>query len=39
VPDIHGMMKSNAASILGKQKDNGQQLLNKLGGLFSKKKQ
>jgi AsmA protein len=39
VPDIHGMMKSNAASILGKQKDNGQQLINKLGGLFSKKKQ
>ena len=36
-PDVSGMLKSNASAILGNQKANGKQLLNKLGGLFGKK--
>jgi AsmA protein len=37
-PDVSGMMKSNMGSILGNQKNNGQQLVNSLGGLFGGKK-
>jgi hypothetical protein len=33
------MLKNNASSILSTQKNNGQQLVNSLGGLFGKKKQ
>jgi AsmA protein len=36
-PNVKGLLKSNTAAILGKQKQNGQQVLNKLGGLFGKK--
>jgi AsmA protein len=38
-PDVNGMLKNNASSILGGQKNNGQGLANSLGGLFGKKKQ
>jgi AsmA protein len=38
-PDVNGMLKNNASSILSTQKNNGQQLVNSLGGLFGKKKQ
>ena len=37
-PDVNGMMKSNMSSILGNQKNSGQQLVNSLGGLFGGKK-
>jgi len=37
-PDVSGMLKNNAASILGTQKNNGQQLVNSLGGLLGGKK-
>jgi AsmA protein len=37
-PDVSGLLKNNAASILGTQKNNGQQLINSLGGLFGGKK-
>jgi hypothetical protein len=37
-PDVGGLLKNNATSILGAQKGNGQQLVNSLGGLFGKKK-
>jgi AsmA protein len=37
-PDVNGLLKNNAASILGTQKNNGSQLINSLGGLFGGKK-
>ena len=37
-PDVNGLLKNNASSILGAQKGNGQQLVNSLSGLFGKKK-
>jgi AsmA protein len=37
-PDVSGMLKNNASSILGSQKNSGQQLVNSLGGLFGGKK-
>jgi AsmA protein len=37
-PDVNGLLKNNATSILGTQKNNGQQLINSLGGLFGGKK-
>jgi AsmA protein len=40
-PDVNGLLKNNAASILGTQKgpqNNGQQLVNSLSGLFGGKK-
>ena len=37
-PDVSGMLKNNATSILGTQKGNGQQLVNSLSGLFGGKK-
>jgi AsmA protein len=38
-PDVNGLLKNNAASILGTQKGNGQQqLVNSLSGLFGGKK-
>ena len=36
-PDVKAMLKNNASSILSNQKSNGQHVINKLGGLFSKK--
>jgi AsmA protein len=36
-PDVKGMMKSNASSILSKQKDNSKKVIGKIGGLFGKK--
>ena len=37
-PDVGGMLKNNVTSVLGSQKNNGQQLVNSLGGLFGGKK-
>ena len=37
-PDVNGLLKNNASSILGGQKGNGQQLVNSLSGLFGGKK-
>jgi AsmA protein len=37
-PDVNGLLKNNASSILGTQKGNGQQLVNSLSGLFGGKK-
>jgi len=40
-PDVNGLLKNNAASLLGTQKgtqNNGQQLVNSLSGLFGGKK-
>jgi AsmA protein len=37
-PDVNGLLKNNAASILGTQKNSGQQLVDSLGGLFGGKK-
>jgi AsmA protein len=35
-PDVGGMLKNNASSLLGGQKQSGQGVINKLGGLFGK---
>ena len=37
-PDVNGLLKNNAGSILGTQNNNGQQLVNSLSGLFGGKK-
>ena len=38
-PDVNGLLKNNAASLLGAQKGNGQQqIVNSLSGLFGGKK-
>jgi AsmA protein len=37
-PDVNGLLKNNAASILGAKKNNGQDLVNSLSGLFGGKK-
>lgn len=36
-PDVNGLLRNNATSILGNQKNGGQQVLRTLGGLFGKK--
>lgn len=36
-PDVNGMLRNNAKSILGNQKTSGQQVMKSLGGLFGKK--
>ena len=36
-PDVNGLLRSNATSILGNQKNSGQQVMRTLGGLFGKK--
>jgi AsmA protein len=37
-PDVNGLLRNNATSILGNQKDTGQQVMRSLGGLFGKTK-
>jgi AsmA protein len=37
-PDVNALLKNNAASFLGTQKNGGQQLVNSLGGLLGGKK-
>ena len=37
-PNVQGLLKSNATAIFGNQKTNGQQVIDKLGGLFSRPK-
>jgi AsmA protein len=37
-PDVNGLLRNNATSILGNRKDAGQQVMRSLGGLFGKKK-
>jgi AsmA protein len=37
-PDVNGLLKNNAGSLLGTQNNNGQQLVNSLSGLFGGKK-
>jgi AsmA protein len=37
-PDVNGLLRNNATSILGTQKNGGQQLVNSLSGLFGGKK-
>jgi hypothetical protein len=37
-PDVSGLLRNNATSILGNQKNTGQQVMQTLGGLFGKSK-
>ncbi|HEV2711291.1 MAG TPA: AsmA family protein [Edaphobacter sp.] len=37
-PDLNGLLRNNATTILGNRKDAGQQVMRSLGGLFGKKK-
>jgi AsmA protein len=37
-PDVGGLLRNNATSILGNQKNSGQDVMRTLGGLFGKKK-